>query len=57
MKKWLSVLFSLVLVYCLAACGGGKDTNESAANDTDADKKETTTLSCWCIPMYRMRKF
>lgn len=42
MKKWLSVLFAIMLVIFLAACTTGDDSKEDTNKDNDENKQEET---------------
>ncbi|MBS4208507.1 MetQ/NlpA family ABC transporter substrate-binding protein [Bacillus sp. FJAT-50079] len=47
MKKWLTVLFAVLLTVALAACGSSNDSNSSGADDQgakEAEKKENSKL-------------
>ncbi|NMO94904.1 ABC transporter substrate-binding protein [Paenibacillus lemnae] len=44
MKKAMSILLSSVLMFSLAACGGGNDANESADTPANGGEEQTTTL-------------
>jgi cytochrome c551 len=47
MKKWIGILFAVVLLFSLAACGGGnsgnESSNESSSNNTSENENAGET--------------
>ncbi|OJV66612.1 MAG: C4-dicarboxylate ABC transporter substrate-binding protein [Clostridiales bacterium 38-18] len=45
MRKWLALLLALVMVLAMTACSGGSNSNETTANQTEANSSEGTTAA------------